>query len=107
MTFEEFQAFISSQDELFNSINKGGEGIQRVFARTIKIGEEYGELCDAVLASVGDQRKDKLVNTHELEGEFADVIITTFLLAKAMNVDVPSALAAKIEKIKAKHNTQL
>lgn len=107
MTFEEFQAFIDEQDALFKSLKKGGEGTQEIFARTIKLGEEYGELCDEVLASVGDQRKDKLSETHELEGEFADVVIVAFLLAKAMNVDMPEALAGKIEKIRAKHNKQL
>ncbi|MGE5541080.1 MAG: MazG nucleotide pyrophosphohydrolase domain-containing protein [Bacillota bacterium] len=107
MTFEEFQAFIDSQDELFNSLNKGGEGVQRIFARTIKIGEEYGELCDAVLASVGDQRTEKLGERSEIEGEFADVVITTFMLAKAMDIDMASALAAKAEKIREKHNKQL
>jgi NTP pyrophosphatase (non-canonical NTP hydrolase) len=107
MTFQEFQEFIDAQDALFESLGKGGQGTQKIFARTIKIGEEYGELCDAVLASVGDQRKDKLIEPQHLEGEFADVVITAFLLAKAMDVDMPKALAEKIEKIKAKHNKQL
>lgn len=107
MTFEEFQEFINTQDALFRSLNKNGNGTQEIFARTIKLGEEYGELCDEILASVGDQRKDKLNGPHELEGEFADVVIVTFLLAKAMNVDMPKALKEKIEKIKTKHNKQL
>ena len=42
-----------------------------------------------------------------LSDEFADVVITTFLLAKAMHIDIPTALEQKIKKIKEKHNKQL
>jgi len=36
---------------------------------------------------------------ESLSEEFADVVITTLLLAKAMNVDVEKALEKKAEKI--------
>ncbi len=108
MNLETFQQFIDEQDALFRSRPSMGQTDKdRVFARTIKLGEEYGELCDEVLASVGDQRKGKLDEDRDLEGEFADVVIVTFLLAKAMNVDMASALENKIQKIKEKHNKQL
>ncbi len=108
MTFEEFQHFIDEQDALFRSLKGTNQNErERIFARTIKLGEEYGELCDEVLASVGDQRKGKLDDTHDIEGEFADVVIVAFLLAKAMNIDMQKALKQKTEKIKEKHNKQL
>lgn len=108
MTFEAFQKFIADQHAFFRMVKKQTKK-ERIFARTIKLGEEYGELCDQVLASVGDQRKTKLVKgkTHDLEDEFADVLIVTFMLAKAMDVDIMQALDAKIKKIKARHNKQL
>ncbi len=110
MTFEEFQKFIDSQDALFRALGRASKDEQgRIFSRTIKIGEEYGELCDAVLTSVGDQRNDKLkaAGRDNLAGEFADVIITTFLLAKAMDIEMNSAIENKIKKIQEKHNKQL
>lgn len=109
MTFSELQEFIDSQDALFRSLKDTNHSErERVFARTIKLGEEYGELCSEVLASVGDQRKDKLSEKpRDLDGEFADVIIVAFMLAKAMNVDIGRALAKKIKIIKEKHNSQL
>ena len=108
MTFEELQDFIDVQDTLFRSVKDTNQNErERIFARTIKLGEEYGELCDEVLASVGDQRKDKLGDSHDLEGEFADVIIVAFLLAKAMDVDMGDALSKKIKNIREKHNKQL
>jgi NTP pyrophosphatase (non-canonical NTP hydrolase) len=110
MTLEDFQKFIDEQDELLR-VMKGADYSERerVFARTIKLGEEYGELCDAVLASVGDQRKGKLADgkVGDLEGEFVDVLIVTFLLAKVMNVDIMQALDHKVQKIREKHNKQL
>lgn len=110
MTFNAFQKFIKAQDRLLRSSkNSSQTERERILARTIKIAEEFGELCDEVLASIGDQRKGKMTgrDLDNLSDEFADVIITTFLLASSMNIDIPLALSKKIEKIKAKHNKQL
>jgi len=108
MTLEEFRQFIDAQHEFFRKEKKQTEK-DRIFARTIKLGEEYGELCDAVLASVGDQRKTKLAKEKpgNLESEFADVMIVLFMLAKAMGVDVMKALDVKVKKIKEKHNKEV
>ncbi|OYV63168.1 MAG: hypothetical protein B7X03_02910 [Parcubacteria group bacterium 21-58-10] len=110
MTLKELQTFIDEQDALFRSVKTASQTErERVLARTVKISEEFGELCDEVLASLGDQRAGKMDgrSAESLADEFADVVITTFLLAKSMDVDVPEALARKIEQIKAKHNKQL
>ena len=63
--------------------------------------EELGELCDEVLSSGAMQRKDKLKNHsgENLPEEFADVLITTLLLAKSMDIDIEEALKRKIAKI--------
>lgn len=108
MTFEEFQQFIDTQHAFFRKVKRQTPK-ERVFARTVKLGEEYGELCDAVLASVGDQRKTKLVKekTRDLAGEFADMMIVLFMLAKAMDIDMLQALEMKVAKIKAKHNKEV
>lgn len=105
MTLEEFQKFIDAQHAFFKKVKRQTRK-DRIFARTIKLGEEYGELCDAVLASVGDQRKTKLAKekSGDLEGEFADVLIVLFMLAKAMKVDIMQALDIKIRKVKSRHN---
>ena len=110
MTIEEFQKFIDEQDALFRSLRGMSESDrEHMFSRTIKLGEEYGELCDADLGSVGFQRKDKLAEEkrEHLQDEFADVLITTFLLAKAMDVDIMQSLDDKIRRIKEKYNKQL
>lgn len=110
MQFSDFQKFIEEQDAvLLASKHAGLTDRELILSRTVKISEEFGELSDEVLASLGDQRSGKMDGRSEedLADEFADVVITTFLLAKTMNIDVMDALGKKTEKIKAKHNKQL
>ena len=99
---KELLGFIDLQDKrLIDSFGKNTSPTERTHARTIKLMEELGELCNEILAHDGDQRKDKLdkVENDGLPFEFADVLITTLLLAKSMNVDIEDALMRKIEKI--------
>lgn len=110
MTIEEFQKFINEQEVLLRAtVHAGQTEREIILGRTVKISEEFGELCDEVLASLGDQRTGKMDgrSAESLADEFADVVITTFLLAKSMDVDVMNALARKIKKIREKHNKQL
>jgi NTP pyrophosphatase (non-canonical NTP hydrolase) len=93
--------FVKKEDERLSkhyAIDKE----KQVLARTIKIAEEFGELSEQVLMHTSLQRKDKLENKsqEDLESEFADVMLTTLLLAESLNVDIGSALEKKIEKIK-------
>jgi len=74
---------------------------KQIFACTIKLGEEFGELCQEVLFHSSLQRKSKMnkFKKENLSGEFADVLITTLLLAQEMNIDIEKALEDKIKKI--------
>ncbi len=103
MEFKELLKFINLEDKRI--INKFGKNTptqkERILARTVKLTEELGELCNEVLSFNKDQREEKLDNYDEdnLPNELADVIITTLLLAKTMEVDIEKALIKKIEKI--------
>lgn len=102
MDFQTFTTFITALDaKLVKLSGNDTDQQKRILSRTVKITEELGELCNEVMASLGDQRQDK-VNAHsheKLEEEFADVLITVFSLAKAMNVDIPRGLEKKMKKI--------
>jgi NTP pyrophosphatase (non-canonical NTP hydrolase) len=76
-----------------------------VLSQITKLSEEVGELSSEVLATVGYQRPEKLQNHSKetLEGEFADVLITSLLLAHACNIDVNHALEKKIEKLEKRY----
>jgi NTP pyrophosphatase (non-canonical NTP hydrolase) len=111
MTYDEFLKFIDKQDAFFKENRKHSEQSERehILARTVKISEEFGELCDEVLASFGSQRSGKMENRkrEDLEDEFADVVITVFLLAKNIDVNIMEALERKTKQIQEKHNKQL
>jgi len=72
-----------------------------ILSSAVKLSEEVWELSSEVLISLGRARQHKLDNAWEenLEGEFADVIFTTLLLANKMWVDINKAIKNKLEKI--------
>jgi NTP pyrophosphatase (non-canonical NTP hydrolase) len=100
VTFPELQAFIDKEDARLNN-HYGIDAERMKLARMVKLTEEVGELAEQVLAHKALQRSDKLEKREatDLPDEFADVILTTMLLAKTMDVDMHDALAKKIEKI--------
>jgi len=102
MELKDLLKFIEIEDERLKKYYGGYDDQEkRILARTIKLTEELGELSDEVLAHSFLQRKQKLDN-HDKENlpeEFADVIITVLLLAKAMNVDIEKAFEKKVEKV--------
>lgn len=73
-----------------------------VLAKTIKIGEEVGELNEQVLTYLGLQRQEKLdkFKFEELEDEFIDILITLLNLSVTLDVDFENALLRKMEVIK-------
>jgi len=78
---------------------------KRILARTVKLTEELGELCNEVLYYNSMQRKEKstIHDPSNLSKEFADVIIVTLLLAEVMKVDVEKGLREKMKKINRKY----
>lgn len=71
---------------------------QRVFARTMKIMEELGELSDEILTSMNLQRNTKIAKfSHQnIEDEFADVLGSLILLGIELDVDVEKVMKRKI-----------
>ena len=72
---------------------------QRVFARTMKIVEELGELADEILTSMNLQRNVKIeaFSRENVEDEFADVLASLILLANEMNVDIEKVIKRKLQ----------
>ena len=101
MEFSELLKFIEKEDQRLSQ-HYNLEKDKMILARTVKLTEELGELCNEILIESKLQRKDKLDNQEKdnLSSEFADVILCTLLLAKSMNVDIKTALDKKMEKIK-------
>ena len=71
---------------------------QRVFARTMKIMEELGELSDEILTSMNLQRNTKIANfsKENVADEFADVLGSLILLGIELNIDLEAVMKKKI-----------
>jgi NTP pyrophosphatase (non-canonical NTP hydrolase) len=108
MTLDELNAFIEERDGIYNAMVSGEiSARERVLVRLAKLTEEVGELSEEILSSFGHQRKEKL-DKHEPENigkEAADVIITTLLLAKSLDIDMTEALRKKIAIVRERYGT--
>jgi NTP pyrophosphatase (non-canonical NTP hydrolase) len=71
---------------------------QRIFARTMKIVEELGELSDEILTSMNLQRNTKIAkfSRENIEDEFADVLGSLILLGIELDVDIEEVMKRKI-----------
>ncbi len=102
MELKQILKFIDLEDKrLIKKFGKNSSSKEKILARMVKLTEEVGELADEILVLNGDQRKEKLnkQNKNNLADEFADVIITTLLLAKRVDINIEKALSQKIKKI--------
>jgi NTP pyrophosphatase (non-canonical NTP hydrolase) len=72
---------------------------QRIFARTMKIVEELGELADEILTSMNLQRNSKIekFTRENIEDEFADVFGSLILLAQELKIDIEEVMERKIK----------
>lgn len=101
MTLEELIKFIDKEDERINNHYDNSPEREMILARTVKLMEESGELANEILRTLSMQRNSKLKDqgSQELAEEFADVLITTLLLAKSSGIDIRKSLKEKIKKI--------
>ena len=95
MDFEKLMKFIEIEDgrlKKYYGIYPDQE--KRILARAVKLNEEVGELCNEILLFNSMQRTEKMekCNSENLSEEFADVVITTLLLAKATSTNIEEAL---------------
>ncbi|MBS3147917.1 hypothetical protein J4219_03460 [Candidatus Woesearchaeota archaeon] len=105
MEFNELLEFVTVENKRLSAKYNVEPG-HGVLARTVKLGEEVGELCAEILAHQSLQRTEKLEKSSNdtLSEELADVLITTLLVAGSLNVDVKTALRKKMEKINARYH---
>lgn len=90
--YKKISNFLNSKWPLKNSDHK-------VFARTMKIMEELGELSDEILTSMNLQRNTKIAqfSRENVEDEFADVLGSLILLGIELDIDVEKVMEKKIK----------
>jgi len=109
MKQDEFQAFINEHTNLLRVVHEEFSHREQVLMQTVKVSEEFGELSDEILGSLGNQRKSKLEDKspEAIGDEIADVLITVYILAKELDIDAWEAITRKVNKIRAKHSKEL
>ena len=72
--------------------------MKRVFARTMKVVEELGELSNEILTSMNLQRQSKIAqfSRENLEDEYADVFGALILLGIELDIDIEKVIQRKI-----------
>jgi|GEM_PF-306626 len=72
---------------------------QRVFARTMKVMEELGELSDELLTSMNLSRDSKIAkfSQENVEDEYADVMACVIILGNELGIDVEKVMRKKIK----------
>ncbi|MCA9370039.1 MAG: hypothetical protein H6774_04630 [Pseudomonadales bacterium] len=91
---DEYQKISAFLNEKWSLADKD----HRIFARTMKIVEELGELSDEILTSMNLQRDTKIANfsRENIEDEFADVLGSLVLLAAELEIDIAEVMQRKI-----------
>ena len=107
MDFKKLLKFASLEDKRLRDKYSHCENKETmILAELAKIGEEFGELSSEVLAHLSLVRAEKLANhsKESTEGEFADVVLTTLILAQSMSIDIEKSLKDKMKKINKRYS---
>lgn len=96
---------IQKIDSYFRQNDPSMSERERIFSRVVKLNEEVGELCEAVLyeQDMNQRAKDKNI---DLDSELADVIICTLLLAQNREKNIVDEVIKKLEKQKQRFNIE-
>ena len=84
---EKINATLQKLNTYFHSTNPEMTERERLFSRIVKLNEEVGELCEAVL-SENDSNQRKKERVTNVDAELADVLICTLLLAQDREKDI-------------------
>lgn len=97
MNFEDLHKNLEKFDNYFRTHGETLTEKERLFSRVIKLNEEVGELCEAILTEFdsNQRQKDKEI---DLDSELADVIICTLLLAQNREKNIWEEIEKKVDK---------
>lgn len=100
--FIKMKQILQKIEILNNAINQNHfdkTDTERILLKSSKLPEEVGEFYSELLISLGFTRDGKDGNREELEKELADVIITSLVIARELNIDIEYIIEKKLEKV--------
>jgi len=101
MIDKELTAFLNEATSKLPDFKNDVGDRERHLIRAAKLTEEVGELNSQILIKhkMARQVKNDAYKEDDLSEELADVLITVFLLARSLDIDVDTALKNRMEKI--------
>jgi NTP pyrophosphatase (non-canonical NTP hydrolase) len=97
MNIEKLTSDLQKFDNYFRDHGEALTEKERLFSRVVKLNEEVGELCEAVLCEF-DSNQRKKEKEIDLDAELADVIICTLLLAQNRPKNIWDEVEKKVTK---------
>ncbi len=97
MNKQQLQNKLRKFDDYFRNHGEALTERERIFSRIVKLNEEIGELCEAVLCEYDSNQRNKGKLT-DVDKELADVLICTLLIALNRKGDIWKEVEEKINK---------
>lgn len=97
MNFEELKRKIAIFNAMVNKNHELRTPNERLLLKSLKISEEVGEFHNEILGSLWYTRAGKEHSRDELEKECADVVLSTFLVADDLGIDLEKVLEKKLK----------
>lgn len=92
---EKISEHLQKIDNYFRKISPDRSERERVFSRVVKLNEEVGELCEAILFENDSAQRQKEKDI-DLDSELADVIICTLLIAQGREKNIWEEIDKKL-----------
>ena len=102
MLYKTLLKFIDKEDARLKALaGSGADERARSLGRTVQLTEELGELSNEILAFSNFQQQEKLArhDPQTLADKFTDLVISTLLLGKGLNINLKKALRDKVSRL--------
>lgn len=88
------------QKELDRYINQFKIGYFSPLSQMIQLSEEVGELAREINHQYGEKSKKKCESVGSIKEELGDVLITTLIMANALDIDLDQVMEENMKKFK-------
>ncbi|MEG0254354.1 MAG: nucleotide pyrophosphohydrolase [Vagococcus sp.] len=101
---EEIKRLDEMQQVLDDYINQFKQGYFSPLSQVAKLAEEVGELAREVNHSYGEIQKKASEPTNSVADELGDVLITTIIMANALDIDLTEVFKKNMAKFNQRDN---
>ena len=104
MDLQNLESRIKILNDFINKSHLNRTETERKLLKASKLPEEVGEFYNELLISLNFTREWKDGDSSWLEKELADVIITSLVIARDLEIDIFPVINAKLQKVFTRYN---